>query len=59
MSQSINVPRRYVGRPMRRFEDARFLRGQGTFMDDVIVPGALEVALSAARVHTRASNPSM
>jgi carbon-monoxide dehydrogenase large subunit len=44
VSQSTSVPRRHVGQPMKRLEDARFLRGQATFMDDVSVPDALEVA---------------
>jgi len=29
----------YVGRPLRRREDARFLRGMGQFVDDVALPG--------------------
>jgi aerobic carbon-monoxide dehydrogenase large subunit len=30
---------RYVGKPLRRREDARFLRGRGQFVDDVAPPG--------------------
>ncbi len=30
---------RYVGQPLRRREDARFLRGKGLFVDDVAPPG--------------------
>src|ERR1700731_1112797 len=30
---------RFVGRPLRRREDARFLRGKGLFVDDVAPPG--------------------
>jgi carbon-monoxide dehydrogenase large subunit len=30
---------RYVGQPLRRREDARFLRGKGQFVDDVAPPG--------------------
>jgi aerobic carbon-monoxide dehydrogenase large subunit len=30
---------RYVGQPLRRREDARFLRGKGLFVDDIAPPG--------------------
>jgi carbon-monoxide dehydrogenase large subunit len=30
---------RYVGKPLRRREDARFLRGRGQYVDDVAPPG--------------------
>ena len=30
---------RYIGQPLRRREDARFLRGKGLFVDDVALPG--------------------
>ncbi|MGA8499217.1 MAG: xanthine dehydrogenase family protein molybdopterin-binding subunit [Xanthobacteraceae bacterium] len=30
---------RYIGQPLRRREDARFLRGKGQFVDDVAPPG--------------------
>jgi carbon-monoxide dehydrogenase large subunit len=30
---------RYIGKPLRRREDARFLRGKGQFVDDVAPPG--------------------
>jgi len=30
---------RYVGKPLRRREDARLLRGSGQFVDDVALPG--------------------
>ena len=29
----------YIGQPLRRREDARFLRGAGRFVDDVALPG--------------------
>ncbi len=29
----------YIGKPLRRREDARFLRGAGRFVDDVALPG--------------------
>src|ERR1700688_223018 len=39
---NIEVPggeARYVGQPLRRREDVRFLRGKGLFVDDVAPPG--------------------
>jgi carbon-monoxide dehydrogenase large subunit len=39
---NIEVPAseaRYVGKPLRRREDVRFLRGNGLFVDDVAPPG--------------------
>jgi carbon-monoxide dehydrogenase large subunit len=35
----------YVGQPMRRREDPRFITGRGTYVEDVIRPGALHVAI--------------
>jgi carbon-monoxide dehydrogenase large subunit len=29
----------YTGKPLRRREDARFVRGQGLYVDDVVLPG--------------------
>jgi aerobic carbon-monoxide dehydrogenase large subunit len=37
---------RVVGRPIRRNEDERLVRGLGRFFDDVEAPGALEVAFA-------------
>jgi carbon-monoxide dehydrogenase large subunit len=34
----------WVGRPVPRREDARFLRGEATYLDDVELPGLLEAA---------------
>ncbi len=36
---------RYLGRPVRRLEDERFLRGRAIFTDDIDLPGALDLAL--------------
>ena len=44
MTGANGVGRTHVGRPLRRFEDGRFLRGQGQFMDDISLPRMLEVA---------------
>jgi carbon-monoxide dehydrogenase large subunit len=35
------MPQRQIGRAIPRIEDARFLRGQGRFVEDVSVPGQL------------------
>lgn len=45
---------RYIGRPIRRNEDARLLRGQALFVDDVDLPGMLHVAfVRANEAHSR------
>src|SRR5262245_25867048 len=31
--------RRFIGQPLRRREDNRFLRGQGRYVDDISLPG--------------------
>ncbi len=36
---------RYVGKPVKRVEDPRFLTGSGVFTDDVTLPGVLHVAM--------------
>ena len=36
---------RQIGRSVRRFEDARFLRGRGRFVDDIDVPGQLHAVV--------------
>jgi aerobic carbon-monoxide dehydrogenase large subunit len=35
---------RWVGRPVPRREDVRFLRGEATYLDDIELPGVLEAA---------------
>lgn len=43
-----------VGRPIERVEDYRFLRGEGTYVDDVNVPGQLHaVILRSSVAHGR------
>ena len=39
------MPASQIGRPLRRFEDDRFLRGRGRFVDDIAVPCALLAVL--------------
>jgi carbon-monoxide dehydrogenase large subunit len=54
MSTSTGVPRTYIGKSLKRFEDGRFLRGQGRYMDDISLPGALEVAfVRSTSAHAR------
>jgi carbon-monoxide dehydrogenase large subunit len=35
---------RYVGAPLPRVEDERFLRGRGRYLDDIDLPGQLHAA---------------
>ena len=42
--RSRRAPRGYLGAPVRRREDVRFLTGTATYLDDVEVPNALHVA---------------
>ncbi len=39
-SDTSDIEARFVGQPLRRREDARFLRGRGSFVDDVAPAGA-------------------
>jgi carbon-monoxide dehydrogenase large subunit len=41
----MKVPNSYIGRPMERVEDLRFLRGRGTYVSDVNRPGQLYAAI--------------
>ena len=45
---------RWFGEPVRRNEDARFLTGRGTYVDDINLPGALHAAvLRSPLAHAR------
>ena len=47
-------PPRLVGRSVRRLEDPRRLRGEGTYVDDVHVPGMLHATVvRSPRAHAR------
>jgi aerobic carbon-monoxide dehydrogenase large subunit len=35
----------YVGRPLRRREDRKFLTGKGRYVDDIRLPGTLHLAI--------------
>lgn len=41
---------RFVGQRVPRHEDARFLTGRGTYVDDIALPGTLHVAFARSHV---------
>jgi carbon-monoxide dehydrogenase large subunit len=44
----------YIGKPLRRREDIRFVRGQGHYVDDVNLPGtAWCVFVRSPHAHAR------
>lgn len=43
-------PARWVGQPIRRREDPRFLRGEARFVDDIVLPGMLHLAVVRSAV---------
>ncbi len=46
--------RKWIGQPLPRLEDARFLRGEGCFTDDIDLPGqAFCVFVRSSRAHAR------
>ena len=48
------MTRTYIGAPIRRNEDIRFLTGRATFIDDVKLPGMLHAAvLRSPHAHAR------
>ncbi|HLB54528.1 MAG TPA: xanthine dehydrogenase family protein molybdopterin-binding subunit [Gemmatimonadales bacterium] len=47
-------PKGYVGRPMKRVEDPRLIRGAATYVDDLNLPGLLHAAfLRSPHAHAR------
>ncbi len=47
----------YIGKPLRRREDVRFLRGKGQFVDDVALPGMAWCAfVRSPHAHARICN---
>src|SRR5580704_5279237 len=53
------IEARYVGRPLRRREDARFLRGRGQYVDDIAPAGTLWCAfVRSPHAHARIRTPS-
>jgi len=54
MNEAVLSASQWIGKPMRRLEDARLLTGQGRFTDDVRPEGALHVAfLRSPHAHAR------
>src|SRR3984885_2561080 len=48
---------RYIGKPLRRREDARLLRGRGQFVDDIAPPGTAWCAfVRSPHAHARIRN---
>ena len=44
----------YVGKPLKRFEDPRLVTGQGSFVDDLTLPGMLHaMVLRSPHAHAR------
>ena len=51
--------RRYIGKPLRRREDMRFVRGHAQFVDDIVPPGAAWCAfVRSPHAHARIRNLS-
>ena len=49
----------YIGKPLRRREDVRFVRGQGRYVDDVVLPGLVWCAfVRSPHAHARISSLS-
>lgn len=46
----MNIVNRYIGHPVERIEDLRFLRGRGTYVDDVTREGMLHAAILRSQV---------
>jgi carbon-monoxide dehydrogenase large subunit len=38
------IAQRYIGSPIKRSEDTRILTGQGSYVDDIVLPGMLHAA---------------
>ena len=44
----------YMGKPLKRFEDERLVRGQGAYVDDMVLPNMLHAAvLRSPHAHAR------
>jgi len=39
------TPHGGIGESIKRREDARFLRGRGNYLDDIVLPGMLHMAI--------------
>ena len=50
----MSMPHRYVGQRFKRTEDARLVRGQARYVDDIRLPGTLHVAfVRSPHAHAR------
>ena len=50
----MSTPQRWIGHPLRRLEDGRFLRGQARYVDDIVLPGMLHmVIVRSPHAHAR------
>jgi carbon-monoxide dehydrogenase large subunit len=51
---AVSAPKKYIGARMNRVEDPRILMGQGKYVDDISLPGMLEIAfLRSPHGHAR------
>ena len=49
------ITEKFVGQSVLRKEDASLLTGEGSFVDNLTLPGMLHLAVVRARSRTRAS----
>ena len=59
MSDATRAP--YIGRPLKRIEDPRLIKGQATYTDDIRLPGLLHAAILRsphAHAHVRSIDTS-
>src|SRR2546428_8106907 len=50
----MTATKRYIGQPMKRVEDPRLIKGIGTYVDDLTLPGMLHAAfLRSPYAHAR------
>ena len=49
---------RWLGKSVARVEDERFVRGKGNYVDDIVLPGMLHMAILRSPAHARASSRS-
>lgn len=50
----MSARQRWIGHPLRRLEDGRFLRGQARYVDDIVLPGMLHmVIVRSPHAHAR------
>jgi carbon-monoxide dehydrogenase large subunit len=50
----MSTPQRWIGYPLRRLEDGRFLRGEARYVDDIVLPRMLRmVVVRSPHAHAR------